>query len=640
MRGIRVILHVILSLGLCLFLACSSDTSEPTCDEDGDGYDADTEECGGVDCDDGDASIHPNADEICGDGVDQDCSGSDLQCNCEDADEDGYLDADCGGDDCDDGDAETYPGADEVCDSADNDCNGTVDDMGDQTCGVGVCENTVVVCANGRLQECTPLEPTEVHEGSCDDGLDNDCDDLTDDADPDCNGCADRDGDGYLDQACGGTDCDDTDEDVNPDAEEICNNQTDDDCNPDTPDIFDGDSDGEDCDTDCNDDNAAIFHDQTEDCDNDVDDDCDDDVDCDDLDCEEDDACLLCGNGDIDPDEECDDGNDCKYDGCSGCRLEPSAVAISFRLDDNAGYDLDNLDGDNNIHTGVDNVFGSSGVFNTLLNMQLGDSIDGGYLIQLITIGDLDNVPWDGTGTPGFEEDEEIVVSLYPGVDPACPPRRDPVPWVNEANAPWEFYSNLDYFDGCYPSILITEVDDPFNGIHPANNHPREPEAPFVHAHREVFQVDTGYLGLLDIYNAYMQATVENNGTIMTALTNGNIGGKIPVDFIYRIDLTDNFGDDCPTALHAVLGYVGNMDQDLEGNGTVDVINFQSDSSVPCMFGPVIIESCVDDETGTVIQGEDCFLDPSIGDGYSSGFEVEAVYASVSDQVSGRSYCP
>lgn len=45
-------------------------------DADGDGY---TENQG--DCNDENASINPGADEVCGDGIDQDCSGSDLECN-------------------------------------------------------------------------------------------------------------------------------------------------------------------------------------------------------------------------------------------------------------------------------------------------------------------------------------------------------------------------------------------------------------------------------------------------------------------------------------------------------------------------------------------------------------------------------
>jgi hypothetical protein len=90
---------------------------EPDVDNDGDGF---TEAQG--DCNDNDASIYPGAQEICDDGIDQDCNGSDLSCDDVDNDGDGFTENEG---DCNDNDETIYPEAEEICDDGiDQDCNG------------------------------------------------------------------------------------------------------------------------------------------------------------------------------------------------------------------------------------------------------------------------------------------------------------------------------------------------------------------------------------------------------------------------------------------------------------------------------------------------------------------------------------
>jgi hypothetical protein len=87
-------------------------------DNDGDGY---TKNDG--DCNDNDASIAPNANDICGDGIDQNCDGGDAVCPADiDDDNDGFTENQG---DCNDSNASVAPNAVEICeDGIDQDCDG------------------------------------------------------------------------------------------------------------------------------------------------------------------------------------------------------------------------------------------------------------------------------------------------------------------------------------------------------------------------------------------------------------------------------------------------------------------------------------------------------------------------------------
>ena len=245
-------------------------------DADGDGWGSAVEVSGCAlpldaaevpgDCDDDDASVHPEADELCND-LDDDCDGAidedptDAPTWNLDADGDGFggdatltaCDAPAGyvsdATDCDDLDAAALPGGTEVCDGVDNDCDGTVDEdladawftdadgdgHGDPATEVSTC-----VPPAGAVQVGDDCDDTslQVYPGAVElcDATDRDCDGSPDAGAADTTTWyADTDGDTHGDaassvQACSAPtgyvatddDCDDSSDVVHPGAPEVC----------------------------------------------------------------------------------------------------------------------------------------------------------------------------------------------------------------------------------------------------------------------------------------------------------------------------------------------------------------------------------------------------------------------------------
>jgi hypothetical protein len=326
------------------------------CDQDNDLHFADTPECGGDDCDDGDPNVHPGVVEqsygqpMCTDAIDNDCDGDTdiddtgcMQCSgpgdCDDSNTCTTDDCVAGAcqntpvsDDtgCDDGDACTQTdtcqggvctGADPVICAASDQCHlaGTCDsgtgacsnppkadstpcDDNDactqtDTCQAGVCTGiNPVVCT--ALDQCHDVGTCNTATGICSDP-------------PKADGTACDDGDvcSTLDTCQGGT-C----------AAGATNKDTDSDT------YLDDNCPGG---NDCDDDAAAVNPGATEaqslpaSCGDSIDNDCDTFIDMLDPGCA---GCSI--------DDDCDDSNECTTDVCSGGVCQNNAVGDGTACDD------------------------------------------------------------------------------------------------------------------------------------------------------------------------------------------------------------------------------------------------------------------------------------------------------------------
>jgi hypothetical protein len=242
---------------------------------------------------------------FCGDGVDQDCDGTDVEC---------FVDEDCDGfsppKDCDDQDPKINPQAPEVCDGKDNNCNNATDEGclpcdvdGDQHAAVGHtgpdCNypkddsddfdagihpkttaddngkegGTVLGALRGYCSDALEKNGKEKHRDK-----DHDGDKLPASSD----GCppenCDEDGDGFQGAQCSPPkseeDCNDKDPKVFPGAPDLCGNSIAEDCSQDHDCSQDGDKDGYWGSGDCDDKNKNVHPWATEICDR-IDNDCD-----------------------------------------------------------------------------------------------------------------------------------------------------------------------------------------------------------------------------------------------------------------------------------------------------------------------------------------------------------------------------
>jgi hypothetical protein len=169
----------------------------------------------GIDCNDADPAINPNANEVC-DFIDNNCDGKIdeglTNTFFQDSDEDSYGSVNSSittcsapdgyvtnNSDCNDADPAINPNANEVCDNLDNNCSGQIDENLSTTIYYHDNDSDGFGNANSSINSCSEQEGYVTNGSDCDDSnnvINPNAIEIKDDKDNDC--------DGQIDEGLGG----------------------------------------------------------------------------------------------------------------------------------------------------------------------------------------------------------------------------------------------------------------------------------------------------------------------------------------------------------------------------------------------------------------------------------------------------
>ena len=314
----------------------------------------------------------------------------------------------------------------------------------------------------------------------------------------------------------------------------------------------------------------------------------------------------MCGDDRMSELEQCDDGNLDRFDGCGpDCNIERSLVISNLQIGSpSVGCDYS---GDGAPDNGFSRALGAAA---GLLNgMFLANApANGDLLIALHMLG-LDD--------PAAVDDPSFTVAWMQATDP------------DDDNA-----NNLT------GSGTLTVDPNAFDDMgRPLTSFASQVADRQLSGGPEDILLPLGFLPL-ELNQGQLRGTTVADDQGLSALTDGLLCGAVPVSTIAALpNFLEMFaGPAAPcdessmgTSLADVLvggtprGFLlplrgAQPDVDLDGDG---LERFEVDRDGPDGCQPVVV-ACVDGD-GTIVEGRNCIFDPQFADGWSAGFEIEAV---------------